>query len=167
MVTLRSYSKNHIDVDITTRESIKYRLTGIYGEPDRSKIEETWNLIKHMYNNSNSPWCLIRDMNNTLTQKDKKGGRPYPDRLLSGFQDTLTDCNLADLNMQGHQFTWERGAGTHNHIEVRLDRALVNQYFMHLFRDVKLMNLEVSTSDHSPIWLIPTPGQSFVPNKKI
>lgn len=165
MVTLCSYSKNHIDVDVVTKEGFKYRLTGIYGEPDRSKREETWNLIRHLHNNSNIPWCLIGDMNNVLSQKDKRGGRPYPERLLAGFQDTLNNCNIADLNLSGHQFTWERGVGTPKHIEVRSDRALVNQDFLHLFKDVKLTNLEVSTSDHSPIWLVPTTGRSFVHTK--
>ncbi|KAK1383559.1 hypothetical protein POM88_021294 [Heracleum sosnowskyi] len=40
-------------------------------------------------------------------------------------------------------------------VDVRLDRALVTPAFFTLFKDAKLTNLEVSTSDHSPLWLEP------------
>ncbi|KAK1362457.1 hypothetical protein POM88_046931 [Heracleum sosnowskyi] len=40
-------------------------------------------------------------------------------------------------------------------IEIRLDRALVTGSFMAQFADAKLTNLEISTSDHSPIFLKP------------
>lgn len=40
-VTLNSLNKNHIDVNVSTREGRNYRLTGVYGEPDRSKRQET------------------------------------------------------------------------------------------------------------------------------
>ncbi|XP_074374624.1 uncharacterized protein LOC141715036 [Apium graveolens] len=90
-----------------------------------------------------------------LTGRDKRGGRPYPNRLLQGFQEVLNDCDLVDMNPCGYQYTWERGFGTSNHIEVRLDRALVSPDFLNLFKDAKLTNLEVSTFDHCPILLEP------------
>ncbi|KAK1390943.1 hypothetical protein POM88_019121 [Heracleum sosnowskyi] len=52
-------------------------------------------------------------------------------------------------------FTWERKVDSGNCIKVRLDRALVTPAFFILFKDAKLTNLEVSTSDHSPLWLEP------------
>lgn len=94
-------------------------------------------------------------MNNVLSQSDKKGGRPYPRGLIEGFQDVLTDCDLVGMNLCGYQYTWERGFGTSSHIEVHLDRALVNQDFLNIFKEAKLTNLEVSTSDHFPILLEP------------
>lgn len=57
------------------------------------------------------------------------------------------------MSLCGYQYTWERGSNSASHIEVRLDRALVSQGFLTLFNDAKLTNLEVSTSDHCPIWL--------------
>lgn len=97
-------------------------------------------------------------MNNVLTQNDKKGGRPYPQRLLQGFKEVLNDCDLVDMDLCGYPFTWERGVGTDKHIEIRLDRALVSPAFLSVFKETKLTNLEVSTSDHSPIWLEPEVG---------
>ncbi|XP_060963731.1 uncharacterized protein LOC115717505 [Cannabis sativa] len=50
-------------------------------------------------------------------------------------------------------FTWEKSRGTDNWIEVRLDRALVTERWLQLFPGAKLINLEVSSSDHCPIFL--------------
>ncbi|KAK1376020.1 hypothetical protein POM88_032213 [Heracleum sosnowskyi] len=123
-VFLRTYSKNHIDAEVRMKDNNPFRLTGIYGEPDRSKRHETWQLIRTLSLNNSLPWVLIGDMNNVCSQEDKKGGRPYPQSLIKGFTDVLDDCSLLDMNLQGYQYTWERGAGTSDWIEVRLDRAL-------------------------------------------
>lgn len=54
-VSLCSFSKNHIDGIVTTPEGVKYRLTGVYGEPDRSKRHETWSLIRSLASHNTLP----------------------------------------------------------------------------------------------------------------
>lgn len=153
--TLMSYSKNHIDVVIDLKGWNKYRLTGLYGEPDRAKRKETWELICRLHNQSDLPWVLIGDMNNVVKQQDKRGGRPYPSWLIQGFQKCLEDCELHDIDREGYPYTWERGQGTPAWTQIRLDRALASHGFMNQFADVKLTNLKISISDHSPILLEP------------
>lgn len=150
-----SYSKNHIDVVIEMKGWSKYRLAGIYGEPDRAKRRETWELICRLHSQTSLPWVLIGDMNNVVRQEDKRGGRPYPTWLVQGFQKCIDDCGLHDIELEGYPYTWERGYGTESWTEIRLDRALVSNSFMSLFTDVRLLNLKFSTSDHSPILLKP------------
>ncbi|XP_074342605.1 uncharacterized protein LOC141680216 [Apium graveolens] len=152
-VNLNSYSKNHIDLTIHNKPGQLYRVTGVYGEPDRRKRSETWNLLRTLAMDNNLPWCLIGDFNNVVSQNDKKCGRPYPHNLVQGFRDVLEECQLIDMDLQGHQYTWERGLGTSQWIEVCLDRALVNISFQAMFEVAKLINLEISTSDHCPILL--------------
>lgn len=59
------------------------------------------------------------------------------------------------MDLVGHQFTWERGRGTAEWMEVRIDRDLVSQDWLNIFTLAKLHNLEDSStsSDHSPILL--------------
>lgn len=154
-VQVMSYSKNHIDVKVDIVGWQNFRLTGIYGEPDRARREETWTLIRNLTNQSTLPWCLIGDMNNITQQEDKRGGRPYPQWLVTGFQKLLEECNLTDLELGGYRYTWERGKRTDNWIEVHLDRALVSNSFLQQFSDTKLTNLEIPTSDHNPIFMEP------------
>lgn len=49
------------------------------------------------------------DFNNVTSQMDKRGGPEYPTSLIEGFNDCLHDTKLHDLDIIGHQFTWERG----------------------------------------------------------
>lgn len=73
-ITLQSYSTNHIDVVVNIQGWSPFRLTGLYGEPNRSKRRATWNLIRHLHTQSQLPWVIIGDMNNVLGQADKRGG---------------------------------------------------------------------------------------------
>lgn len=152
-VALRSFNKNHIDAEVNNKAGDKFRLTGIYGEPDQRKRKETWDLLRTLANNNVLPWCLIGDMNNVLSQLDKQGGRPYPHHLIQGFKDVVKECNLMDMDLVGYPFTWERVTETSELIEVRLNRALISVDFLNIFKDAKLLNLEVTTSDHCPILL--------------
>lgn len=164
-VSLNSISKNHIDVNVSTKEGLSYRLTGIYRELDRSKRQETWQLIRNLASSNTLPWCLIGDMNNVLSQQDKVDGRPYPSRLLQGFHQVFEDCNLVDMDLHGYKFTWSRGTEETNHIEIRLDKALVNHEFLNVFQEAKISNLEVSTSDHYQILLEPVAATPFSRSK--
>lgn len=96
---------------------------------------------------------MIGDMNNILTQAEKKGGACYPQRLIEGFNETVEDAGLRDMELYGHAFTWEKGRGTDAWIEIRLDRAMVTDRWLELFSHAKLYNLEGSSSDHSAIFL--------------
>ncbi|KAK1364240.1 Endonuclease/exonuclease/phosphatase family protein [Heracleum sosnowskyi] len=154
-VTIQSYGINHIDAKVDIQGWPSFRLTGIYGEPNRAKMRETWDLIRFLYTQNQLPWVLVGDMKNVLGQSDKRGGPMYPSWLIRGFQEVLDDCDLHDMELQGYPFTWERYPGTNKWVEIRLDRAIATSSWMHLFKDARLINLEVSTSDHSPILLVP------------
>lgn len=158
--TLISYSKNHIDVSVSVEDMQKWRLTGFYGEPKRAQRRQTWDLLRNLSRDANLPWCVIGDLNNIVAQEDKKGGAPYPNWLIEGFNQVLMDTGLKDLDLVGHQYTWERGRGTMEWTEVRIDRAMVSQSWLNAFILAKLYNLEDSSTslDHSPIFLEPKPA---------
>lgn len=153
-VELRSFSRNHIDVEVAVEGKDRWRLTGFYGEPNRSQRRKTWDLLRNLARDSNLPWCVIGDMNNLISQVDKRGGALYPNWLIEGFNEVIVDTNLIDMELVGYQYTWERGKGTADWIEERLDRALINPAWLDLFPMAKLYNLEDTSSDHCPIMLI-------------
>ncbi|XP_074377687.1 uncharacterized protein LOC141719204 [Apium graveolens] len=154
-VLLQSYSINHVDVVVSLQGWNQFRLTGLYGEPNRAKRKSIWDLIRHLHSQIQLPWCLLGDMNNVLCQSDKRGGCLYPNWLIRGFQDVLDECDLQDMELHGYLFTFERGYGTHKWIKIRLDRALVSKSWSECYKDAKLSNLKTSTSDHIPILLEP------------
>ncbi|XP_074374335.1 uncharacterized protein LOC141714732 [Apium graveolens] len=80
---------------------------------------------------------------------------PYPNSLIEGFNACLQEAELYDLELTGHQFTWEKGRNTSHWTEIRLDRVLANSQWLSLFALAKVYNLEGSPSDHSPLLLCP------------
>uniref|UniRef100_A0A803PV21 Reverse transcriptase n=1 Tax=Cannabis sativa TaxID=3483 RepID=A0A803PV21_CANSA len=153
-VNLLGFGQNYIDASVMGGNKGNWRLTGLYGEPNRSLRRNTWTLMKILRNRSTLPWCIVGDLNNVTSQSDKRGGNPYPNWLVDGFCETLDACGLVDLELNGYPFTWEKGRGTNAWIEVRIDRAVVSQNWLDLFPIAKLLNLEVSTSDHCPLLLM-------------
>ncbi|XP_074373938.1 uncharacterized protein LOC141714312 [Apium graveolens] len=152
---LLNYGNNHIDLVVNMDGLPEFRVTGFYGELKRSLRRNTWNLIRRLAGESELPWCIIGDLNNMLSPTDKKGGNKYPSWLLRGFQEVLDECNLIDMELVGYPFTWEKGKGTSLWVEERLDRALISHSWNLLFPTARLVNLEISTSDHCPLWLDP------------
>lgn len=149
-----SYSPNHIDVEINRENERPWRFTGMYGEPNRNFRFQTWNLLRTLVLRSQLPWCIMGDLNNIrATHEQQGGGVPYPCRLIDGFNQALSDCNLIDIDLQGHPYTWERSRGKHNWMEARLDRCLKNHLLSNLFPHAALHNLEFSSSDNWPIIL--------------
>lgn len=53
--TLNSFNKNHIDIKIRNKSGNEYRLTGVYGEPDRRKRQETWSMLRTLAMNNSLP----------------------------------------------------------------------------------------------------------------
>lgn len=75
-VLLRNLSKYHIDVEVIMDEKDIWRLTGVYGEPDRQQRRKTWELLRTLGGDSSLPWCVLGDLNNVLSQYDKIEGAP-------------------------------------------------------------------------------------------
>lgn len=45
---------------------------------------------------------------------DKKGKVPHPQGILSDFRKTIEDCQLAEIDLNGGRFTWEKSRGCEN-----------------------------------------------------
>lgn len=150
---LLSYSINHIDMEIRLEGHHGFRFTGFVWGASTEFKKIVMGVNEAAKWGSVLPWCLMGDLNNILSQSEKKGGRPYPQWLISGFQETCYECNLRDLDLVGYPYTWEKGKGTSSSVEVRLDRALITQPWSELFPEAILENMEVTASDHYPLWL--------------
>lgn len=109
-VTLRSFSKNHIDVMIEAVGSTPaWRLTGFYGEPVTSKRYLTWRLLSQLGRQIDCPWCCIGDFNEILGYHEKEGGAVRPSSQIKAFHDTLAVCSLFDMGWIGQKLSWNNG----------------------------------------------------------
>ncbi|XP_058775465.1 uncharacterized protein LOC131649724 [Vicia villosa] len=151
--SILNFSRNYVNLLVEDESKGGWRLTCYYGYPERTCRREAWDMLRDLRNMSDVPWCVIEDFNDLLSQHDKVGIHQHPNWLCTGFREAVSDCNLLDVPLEGHPFTWIKSRGTEHVIEERLDRALVSQDWWDNFPDVKLLNLLASHSDHRPILL--------------
>lgn len=86
------------------------------------------------------------DFNELLTHEDKRGGRPYPQRLISEFQEVVAECELNSLNLEGSHFMWERSRGFPRWIQEKLDYVFATDAFLQIFSQLRARNLPTVSS---------------------
>ncbi|KAA3468379.1 reverse transcriptase [Gossypium australe] len=161
LVSRRSYSFYHIDVDITDCDhGIKWRLTGFYGNPVESLRSMSWDLLCHLHHNNTGPWLVVGDFNEITSSFEKRGGRLRSESQMAQFCNALEACDLVDMGFSGRWFTWERGRFQATNIRERLDRGVANSDWLDLFHSYLVKHLNHSFSDHCLI-LIDTFGNRF------
>ncbi|XP_073019426.1 uncharacterized protein [Primulina eburnea] len=151
--TIVNYSRNHVDLIASDEEHGEWRCTGYYAFPERHRRRESWNFIRSLAAQSSLPWLCIGDYNDMLSTEDKRGRVTHPQWLIFGFREAIDDCNLTDIPLNGHQFTWERSRGSENFVEERIDQVMGTPTWAEKFPRARLHNLNAPVSDHSPILL--------------
>ncbi|XP_074342384.1 uncharacterized protein LOC141679922 [Apium graveolens] len=149
--TLRESNTHFIDFEVENEQVGRWRYTGFYGCPEWGRKRESWNVLRTLAEKSNLPWCVIGDFNNLMYANEKRGGPEYPRSMLTGFVETLMECNLMDLGFTGERYTWEKSRGTSHWVQERLDRGVATQAWSDLFPDAEIKVLEVAPSDHLPL----------------
>ncbi|KAK4381772.1 hypothetical protein Sango_2936600 [Sesamum angolense] len=130
-VLLQQYSHNHIDVSVQLDDKLDWwHFTGIYGEPDTSKRERTWNLLTRLRDQSNRAWLCAGDFNEILGQSEK-------------FGDRLARLGNSETSKQRHSAPTT--------VRERLDRACANSEWTHLFPDVSVTHEPMNCSDHAAL----------------
>ncbi|XP_074326720.1 uncharacterized protein LOC141664667 [Apium graveolens] len=164
-VQIKDGCSNYIDFEVFNDQEGRWRYTGIYDYPERSKRVEAWDMIRILSNKSSLPWCMIGDYNDLMFDSEKRGGRNHPQALLQGFLDTVANCGLMDFRYEGECFTWERCRGTDLWIQEHLDRGLATRDWMELFLSAVVKVLDGPTSDHLPL-LLDLSKKVYIPKAK-
>ncbi|KAK6784679.1 hypothetical protein RDI58_018134 [Solanum bulbocastanum] len=87
------------------QRNIQFQFTVVYGLHTIATRLPLWTTIKQLNNNINEPWLIIGDFNSILTQRDTPVGSPVQDIEIRDFRECLLDCNLAELQIGGREYT--------------------------------------------------------------
>uniref|UniRef100_A0A453D5J8 Reverse transcriptase domain-containing protein n=1 Tax=Aegilops tauschii subsp. strangulata TaxID=200361 RepID=A0A453D5J8_AEGTS len=159
-VTLRSYGRRHVDVDVTEEGGMVWRLTGVYGESEAGRKKETWRALKLLgqHHQRGRLWLCVGDFNEILSCDEKEGGAARTQRCMDDFREALDSCELTDIGYIGDKFTWRNHSRDLNtYIRERLDRATANAYWCEVSPDFSVINGYPRHSDHRPV-IIQTSG---------
>ena len=123
-VELKSYTRNHIDaIVIDSKLSLKWRITGFYGNPDTNQRKESWNLLQFLNSQFQMPWVCLGDFNEILYASEKSGGLERSQQQMDGFRRVVNACGFHDLVFKGPEFTWCNRITRDGRIQLRLDRV--------------------------------------------
>ncbi|KAL0430578.1 UNVERIFIED_CONTAM: hypothetical protein Sradi_0683800 [Sesamum radiatum] len=107
------------------------------------------------------PWLVGGDFNTVVDTSEVCGQSGDVRGAAEEFQSCLRDTGLITLPMQGEWFTWHNCSRDSKSLWKRLDRVLVNDWWLERWLNSSYMSLNARTSDHSPLVLRgDTPGQS-------
>lgn len=99
---IQKYSRRHINAIIKVSEMHKqWKFTGFYGNPDSSKRQESWELMKHLKQFSPQPWLCVGDFNEIIDQSKKEGAILRKEGEMEKFREALENCALCDLGFSG------------------------------------------------------------------
>ncbi|XP_074377162.1 uncharacterized protein LOC141718680 [Apium graveolens] len=152
-VSIDSYSQNHIDLVFNENGVASWRLTLYYNYPERIRRRKAWDMIRRLSNASSLPWCILGDFNDLLYSSDKQGVHPHPGSLMEGFRKALEESMLYEIDLECGSFTWEKGRGSNDRVQERLDRSFATREWWLKFPLCNLSVITVPVSDHKPIFL--------------
>jgi hypothetical protein len=66
-------------------------------------------MLRELRNMSESPWCIIGDFNNLLSQEDKQGQHSHLNWLCDGFRNAMSDCDLTGIHLDGYPLHGSKG----------------------------------------------------------
>lgn len=105
-ITLHSMSLNHMGFVVSMSNDLNWRLTGIYGHPEKYRKDDTWKMLVELGDGSTMPWLCLGDFNGILNHAEKQGGNSNNQRQIYGFRQEVESCQLRDIHFEGFPFTW-------------------------------------------------------------
>lgn len=131
-------------------EGHKVSITFVYGDPVVEYRENVWERLTRMSLNRYGPWLMLGDFNAITGNHEKKGGRKRPDASFIPFKSMLANCGMIDFPSRGNQFSWV-GNRVSGKVQCKLDRAVGNEDWHHIFSHTNMEYLRLWGSDHCPI----------------
>ncbi|XP_071698930.1 uncharacterized protein [Rutidosis leptorrhynchoides] len=116
---------------------------------DDTKKIEMWNVLENILRSHDSAWVLCGDINEVRNQSDRLNCRFHLSRA-THFNDFILRNNLVEIPLNGKRFTRISDDGTKFS---KIDRFLVNDNFINLWRDLSVVALEHRESDHCQLLL--------------
>lgn len=108
-----------------------------------------------------SPWVSIGDYNAVVSNEETTS---VGNRKCQRFMDWIFQEGLIDLGFSGPNFTWMRGQEESTFRRAHLDHALANVAWREIFIEASVTHLPKLQSDHLPLLLHLSSGNSETKN---
>ncbi|XP_073360676.1 uncharacterized protein [Aegilops tauschii subsp. strangulata] len=100
---------------------------------------------------SREPWVMCGDFNEALWQHEHLSRSARAEAQMAASRDCLQICELEDLGFSGIPYTYDDGQAGFRNVQVRLDRACVDEALRDIYPAARVVHLATSCSDHIPL----------------
>ncbi|XP_071734109.1 uncharacterized protein [Rutidosis leptorrhynchoides] len=121
----------------------------IYGPHDERGKQSLWDSLSNVINSNNEAWVLCGDFNEVRTPEERLNC-VFVENRAKKFNEFIQANNLLEIPMGGRSFTRVCDNGIKFS---KLDRFLVSEPFLLLWRNLTAVVMERTDSDHCPISL--------------
>ena len=132
---------------------------GLYASCDVVIRKEQWRVVKDRSRLWGDKWIITGDFNDITSNDEKWGGRVREEWTFRDFRNFIESNNLVDIGFVGNPWTWSNNWDRNGEVKERLDRALCNAGWFHVFDRAQCKHVENLGSDHSMLLIDSCPPQ--------
>lgn len=146
-------SPHHLILSISTPSNgLLYLLTAVHAPCDLIQRRNFWATILAS-SRANTPWGIIGDFNAVLNASERWSTTRFQPASSKAFNNFISFISLRDIGFSGNSFTGSNNGQGRTYVTARLDRMLVNQAWLDVFKDPTITHLTRQALDHNPIML--------------
>ncbi|PWA70121.1 RNA-directed DNA polymerase, eukaryota, Reverse transcriptase zinc-binding domain protein [Artemisia annua] len=147
----------------TVCQKTRFFCTIVYASNSGIERRKLWKeLGSYKQVTNGTAWVILGDFNVTLEVNEHSNGTSVHSNDMIEFKNCVEEVEIDDLLSSGFQFTWTKSLRNPNCKTLKkLDRIMVNEYFLDIFRTAHSVFLPYIISDHSPAVLIIPKGGFF------
>ncbi|KAG4203223.1 hypothetical protein ERO13_A05G388250v2, partial [Gossypium hirsutum] len=127
-------------------EDLEAVLVNIYASNIATAQSNLWGKLSELRSKFTSPWIVGGDFN-VVRCRSERSCCWGSEKGTKEFENFIFDCNLIDFPLVGKKFTWYGQENKKN----RLDRFLLDEFWLLKMKDLQQIGLKRSVSDHIPI----------------
>ncbi|XP_057426304.1 uncharacterized protein LOC130719710 [Lotus japonicus] len=131
-------------------DHMTWRCSAVYASPNPMLREELWGHLVHLRHQTLELWLALSDFNEITSPTEVSGGY-FCQARATRMLNMMEACEFIDLGAIGGSFTWERRIHGNRKVSKRLDRALGDISWRHIFPKAYVEHLARVYSDHCPI----------------
>jgi len=152
-VRVLNQSRQTITCEVNIANKAQFVFTAVYASNVREEKTDMWVELLQLQQTlalDSSPWLIGGDFNQIIHYEEHYS--PTVNSLtppMTDFKDTLDQLEMFDLKFQGPLFTWSNNQPA-SPLAKKLDRVLVNSYWLSLFPSSFTTFLPPLPPDHSP-----------------
>ena len=123
-----------------------FYMTFVYRANHEQQRKDLWDDLLNIANRMDEAWCILGDFKAVFDTGDRIGVIEVESHEVKSFRECITICELQEIRSTGPYYTW-----TNKTVWIRINRALVNAYWLNPFSFSQVTYMPNALLDHTAL----------------